>query len=128
MIKRKVMIVDDNKDFLDQLEELLKASGYKMVAVNDAVAAIDVAVKTQPDIIILDVKMPGKTGFQVAEELRRTSGLEDVPIMAMTGFYTREDCNQLIGEYGINKCLIKPFRPLDVIAKIEELLSDKIYN
>ena len=124
MAGRKVMIVDNDKDFLGQLEELLNLSGYEMVAVNDAVIAKDVALNTHPEVVILDIKMPGKNGFQVATELRHLTEMRDVPIIAMTGFYTREDCNQLIKDYGINMCLIKPFRPLDVIAKIEELLSN----
>ena len=125
MSLKKVMILDDDKHFLDQLGELLTLSGYEMVAVNDAVKAVDVAVKTHPDIVVLDIKMPGRNGFQVAADLRQLSVLKNVPLIAMTGFYSREEGKQIIQAFKIDKCLIKPFRPLDVIASIEELLLAK---
>lgn len=122
MTGRKIMIIDNDKDFLDQLEELLNLSGYEMIAVNDAVIATDVALKARPEVILLDLKMPGKNGFQVAEELRHLPKMKDVPIIAMTAFLDPENCGRFIQEFGINSYLIKPFRPLDVITKIEELL------
>ena len=125
MTKQKIMIVDNDKDFLGQLEELLGLSGYEMIAVDTSSAVVDLAVRTRPAVIILDVKMPGKTGFQVAEELRNVSEMRDVPIIVMTGFYSRDECHQVIEQYGINQCLIKPFQPLDVIDSIEKLLSGK---
>ena len=121
-MNNKVMIVDDDVDFLAQLEELLQLSGYEMVVVNNAVEAVDIARQTRPDIVILDIKMPGKNGFQVAADLRALPDLQGVAIIAMTGFYSKEDGGQLVQAGKIDRCLIKPFRPLDVIANIEDLL------
>ena len=123
MRTRKVMIIDDDKEFLDELKEMLESSGYNSVAVNDAGAAIEVAKEIKPAAILLDLKMPKKSGFQLANELRCFSELARVPIIAMSAFYN-DDYKPLLDVYGIKRCLTKPFRPLDVIAEIEEALAE----
>lgn len=123
MENKRVMIVDDDKEFLEELNETLALSGYDMVAVNDAVSALEVANKTKPDIIILDLKMPGQSGFQVADELKRLSGLSHIPVIAMTAFF-KEESSLLMNMHGIKKCLKKPFNPLDIIAEIEKTLAE----
>lgn len=124
MNNKKVMIVDNDQELLEGLEELLDLSGYDMVTVNDSLAAVDTAIRTKPDVILLDLKMPGKTGFEVAEELRRLSMFEDVPIIAMTAFY-KDSYKSLIDFCGIQKCLKKPLRPLNLISEIEFIMNNK---
>jgi DNA-binding response OmpR family regulator len=120
-MNKKVMIVDDDKEFLEELNETLNLSGYDMVAVNDAGSDVDVAAQTKPDVIILDLKMPKKSGFQLADEIKHLQEIADIPIIAMTGFL-KDDYTPLLNVCGIKKCLKKPFNPLDVIAHIEEAL------
>jgi len=125
MTTKKVMIVDNDKDFLSELEETLSASGYEMVAVDDPQVASLMADRIKVDVILLDLKMPGKNGFELAFELGHIPGLQHVPIIAMTGFY-KEDYDALFASCGIKKCLKKPFRPLDVIAVIETVLAEQV--
>lgn len=122
-MQRKIMIIDDDKEFLEELNETLTLSGYEAVVVNDATSALDVIIKTKPDVILLDLKMPKKSGFQVASELKYYSGIMNVPIIAMTGFF-REEFVPLMTICGIKKYLKKPINPLDVIAQIEAVLVD----
>lgn len=122
-MNRKVMIVDDDKEFLDELEDILKQSGYDMVAVNNAESAIEIASQAKPDVILLDLKMPNKSGFQIASELKYVSGLQSVPVIAMTAFL-KDVYVPLLDICGIKTYLKKPFNPLDVIAQIESVLSD----
>jgi CheY-like chemotaxis protein len=123
MANKRVMIVDDDKIFLDELKETLDLSGYEMIAVNDAVSAVDTVCQTAPDVILVDLKMPQKSGFQVAHELMFLSHkIGDIPVIAMTGFF-RDGYAALMNMCGIKKCLKKPFSPLDVISEIEEALK-----
>lgn len=124
----KIMIVDDNKEFLEELEETLSLSGYDVIAVNESVGAFETARKSKPDIVLLDLKMSGKTGFKVADEIKHFTELKHVPIIAMTGHFTDLEYSLLINLCGITKCLVKPFNPLDVIAQIENLLQEKKGN
>jgi len=122
-MKKKIMIVDDEKEFLEELREILEASGYDLIAVNDAGKAVEVARQIKPIVVLLDLKMPKKSGFQLANELRYFSGLERVPIIAMSAFY-KQEYHSLMQLCGIRRCLAKPFQPLDVIAEIEGALAD----
>ncbi|HTZ11890.1 MAG TPA: response regulator [Candidatus Margulisiibacteriota bacterium] len=122
MANHKVMIVDDDKEFLQELKETLALSGYDMIAANDASSALDIAYKEKLDLILLDLKMPQKSGFQLAYELKRLSELGHIPIIAMTGYY-KDGYTSLLEMCGIKKCLKKPFNPLDVISEIEEVLK-----
>jgi DNA-binding response OmpR family regulator len=115
------MIIDDDREFLDELRETLSLAGYEMISVNDANAAAATALKTKPDVILIDLKMPGKSGFQVADEVTRLSGLQDVPIIAMSGYF-KDEYSPFMNVRGIRKCLKKPFNPLDVIVEIEAVL------
>lgn len=121
-MNKRVMIIDDDKEFLEELNETLALSGYDMVAVNDALLALDVAKKTKPDVIVLDLKMPGKSGFQVADELKGFSELTNVPIIAMSAFF-KDEFSMLMDVCGIKRCIKKPFHPLDIIAQIEKALA-----
>lgn len=120
-MNKKIMIVEDNKEFLEELEELLALSGYAVIAVSEPVSALKEARENRPDVILLDLKMPGKDGFQIADEIRGDSELMKTPIIIMTAYF-KEDYLPLMNTCGVRKCLKKPFNPLDVIANIEEEL------
>jgi DNA-binding response OmpR family regulator len=123
-VNKKVMIVDDDKDLLDELSETLRLSGYDIIAVNDSVSVMPEVLKIRPDVILLDLKMPGKTGFIVANELRRSNEFNNIPIITMTGFFNSNyESFVIMGMFGIKRCLKKPFNPLDVISAIESVLS-----
>lgn len=124
MANKKVMIIDDDKEFLEELEETLALSGYDMVAVNDAALAVEVAAKAKPDVVVLDLKMPKKSGFQVADELRHLSEAAHIPVIAMSAFF-KDDYGPLLNICGIKKCLKKPFNPLDIITAIEKASAEE---
>ena len=87
MFNHKVMIVDSNEKFLGALEKTLTFSGYNTIATQDPYAALDIAAREKPHAILLGLKMPGKSGFQLAHELKSSLELQHIPIIAMTGFF-----------------------------------------
>ncbi len=121
-MKNRIMIVDDDKEFLEELEETLGLSGYDVVAVQDSTCALETMHQIKPDLILLDLKMPQKSGFQLADEVRHMSDLSQVPIIIMTA-YLKDEYKSLMSLCGIHACLKKPFNPLDIIAQIESLLK-----
>ena len=120
-----ILLVDDDRELLEELKEMLTLNDYSTDVFSDGDSALKVVSKVKPDLILLDLKMPEKSGFQVAEELRHLPGMVQVPIIAMTGFYTEKEHRTLMHICGINDCLIKPFDPADVIARIETALKGK---
>ena len=124
MMSKKVMIIDDDKELLSELEDSLDANGYETTAVNDVRSVVDLAILNHPDVILMDLKMPGKSGFELADEISRISTLENIPVIAMSAFF-REDFKSLMNLCGIKKCLKKPFPVSDAISAIESLVSKK---
>lgn len=123
MPKKKIMIVDDDREFLEELKETLTSSGYDTTALSNSTSALKMVRKIKPDVILLDLKMQGKSGFQIANELKQLAETAHIPIIAMTAFYTEREYTILTNICGIKTCLIKPFNPLDVIAEIERALK-----
>jgi DNA-binding response OmpR family regulator len=124
MFNHKVMIVDTNKKFSEDLEETLAFSGYDTIVTQDPYSVLDIVSREKPHTILLDLKMPGKSGFQVAHELKSSLELQHIPIIAMTEFF-KEGYKNLMDMCGIKKCLKKPFNPLDVITEIEAVREQK---
>ncbi|MCB4791496.1 MAG: response regulator [Elusimicrobia bacterium] len=122
MKENKVLVVDDDTIFLDELKEMLVLSGYSAEGVSDSAIVVRTAEKIKPDVILLDLKMDGKSGFQVADDLKHFPATARIPIVAMTGYFTDKTHKLFMQRIGINDCIIKPFNPLDIITKIEQNL------
>ena len=121
---KRILLIDDDEEFLQELEELLHMSGYEVDAVNKPVNALDVALRRKPDLILLDLRMDGMTGFEVAKGLRMSEQTARIPIVAMSGYFSEQQDCTLFDFFHIRKCLQKPFTPLDVISRIESSLKD----
>jgi CheY-like chemotaxis protein len=124
MVMKRVLVVDDDLEFLQELKETLALSGYEVYAVNKAGNAINFASARRPDLILLDLKMGGMTGFEVAKGLRSVPQTANIPIIAMSGYFNEQKDCTLLEYFEIHHCLQKPFNPLDVISYIESTLHD----
>ncbi|MEW6087832.1 MAG: response regulator [bacterium] len=120
-MQKKVMIIDDDKGFLDEASETLILAGYDVVVVNDAETAADMVGRAKPDVILLDIRMPGRSGYEVASEITSLAGHNNA-IIGMTGFYRDKDL-MLMNICGIGKCLRKPLFPLNMIYHIEAAIK-----
>jgi len=123
MSKGRVLIVDDDKEFLNELRETLDLSGYEVIDVAGGSSVQDIASSTSPDVIVLDLKMDDMNGFEVAEELKRFTSTVSIPVIAMTGFFREDEHQPLMNICGIRRCIKKPFNPLDVINAIEAAIK-----
>lgn len=124
MAEKRILIVDDDREFLDELKEMLVLTGYDVTGVTDGVAAVKAARVVKPDVIILDLRMHAMSGFEVADKLKGIPETADIPVIAMTGYYTLKEHAWLMNFCGIRRCLKKPFSPLDVIAEVENILKE----
>ena len=121
----KIMVVDDDKEFLEEVLEMLSSSGYEIIIASDGVSALEDIKREKPNLILLDLKMTPKSGFEVAKELINLPGLKDTAIIAMTGFFTEKEHTLLMNMCGIRTCILKPIKPSDLVAKIEFALDAK---
>ena len=122
-MKQTLLLVDDDADFLEELGEVLSLSGYRTVAVCDPRQVLEVARREVPALILMDLKMPEKSGFELAYDLKREPELSGIPIIAMSGVFPAQVVS-LRGLSGFRKCLPKPFNPLDAIWMIEKILVE----
>ncbi len=118
MRQQRVLVVDDEKKIRDLLTAYLRADGFEVAEASDGVEALARARKTEPDLVILDVMMPGMDGIEVLRELRKTS---DVFVMMLTA--RAEETDKLIGlSVGADDYLTKPFSPRELVARAKAIL------
>jgi DNA-binding response OmpR family regulator len=114
----KILVADDDRDLRDLVGFTLTQAGYLVIKAPDGTAAIRVAADEAPDLIILDINMPGASGFQVCETIRRNSR---APIMMLTVRGEEEDLVRAL-ELGADDYLTKPFSPRTLLARAKALL------
>ena len=115
----KILIVEDKKEMVEGLVFNLEAQGYKTSVAYDGEEGLAVAVREDPDLIILDVMLPKKDGFQVCRDLR-DKGF-DMPILMLTA--RSEESDKVLGfDVGADDYLTKPFGVLELSARIKALL------
>src|SRR4051794_27799801 len=106
----RVLIVDDCRDAANSLKFLLSHWGHDAQVVHDGLAALEAASATQPDLVLLDIGLPGIDGWEVAIRLRQLPGLEKCVVMAVSGYTTESDA-QHSHAVGCNCHLAKPVDP-----------------
>jgi CheY-like chemotaxis protein len=83
-VKKKILVVEDEPRIVEMLTTRLKAAGYHVIAASDAVLAGIMALKHHPDLILLDISMPGGNGLMVAERLQNAEATADIPVIFLT--------------------------------------------
>ena len=114
----KVLIADDDRDLLDLIAFTLSQAGLLPIKAADGAAALALFESEGPDLIVLDINMPGSSGFKVCETIRTRSG---VPIMMLTARNEEEDLVRAL-ELGADDYLTKPFSPRTLLARIKALM------
>jgi signal transduction histidine kinase/CheY-like chemotaxis protein len=109
---RRILVVDDNVDSAKTLGMLLKYLGADVHVVNDGVAALAAVEKYRPDVVLLDIGMPGMDGYEVARRIRELEGVGGVTLIALTG-WGQEDDRRRTREAGFDHHLVKP---ADIVA------------
>ena len=115
---RRVLVVDDNKDSVEILTMLLRMSGHDVRAAYTGPTGLDAAVAYLPDVVLLDIGLPGLNGYEVARRLRQDPRLKGVRLVAVTGYGDDAD-RQLALEAGFDRHLVKPIN----FPQMEELLT-----
>ena len=120
-MKHKVMVIEDNEQNLYLITFLLEHNGYEVIQARDGSTAIQIAMKTNPDLILLDIQLPETDGYAVARRFRSESDFADVPIVAVTSYAMVGDREKCI-EAGCTGYIEKPIDPDTFIPELEKYL------
>jgi len=121
MTKETILIVDDEQDIIELIKYNLKTEGYSILTAETGEQAIKTAKQSRPDLIVLDLMLPGMDGFEVTRYLRNTEETRDMPIVMLTA--KGEESDIITGlELGANDYISKPFSPKVLTARIRGIL------
>ena len=123
-MKRKILVVDDEKDIAMALKIRLKNSGYDVLVAFDSVQAYITVQKEQPDLIILDIFIPGGGGFVVAERLKKSVTTQHIPIIFLTGISGAEE---RAFRAGACSYLLKPYHPPVLLEEVKKALESSSF-
>ena len=120
---KKILIVEDDKRIVMALNVRLRAQGYEVCAAYDAMLAMTLAMEHRPDLVLLDISMPGGDGFLVAERLQNSVVTSGVPIIFLTAL-KQEGLREKAMELGAEAFFEKPFESDELLAAIEAALGE----
>lgn len=127
MRKEKVLIVEDNPQNMKLLEMLLRAKDYILLKAYDGEEALAMAIREQPDLIVMDMQLPKMSGLEVTKQLRQTLVFSHTPIIALTAYAMRGDKEQFM-EAGCNAYLSKPISTRELPVIIAQMLQEHREN
>ena len=125
MEKKKVLIIDDEVDLVELIKMRLIANNYYVVPLYTSLRAMEIVKREKPDLVLLDVSMPDKDGYEVCKELKRNKETHNVPIILYTA--KSEEKEKIKKEHktaGADDYLLKPFELDNLLSKIKNLLKD----
>jgi DNA-binding response OmpR family regulator len=118
----KILIIDDDVSITELMKALVSVEGHQPTTVNDSTTAIDVADSVKPDLITLDLMMPGINGFELCELLHNDPRFANTPIIIISARDDRESKERAL-EAGANEYITKPFGVDDLMHKIKALTT-----
>ncbi|MFH1239229.1 MAG: response regulator [bacterium] len=120
---KKILIADDEPNILKLLTSRLKANGYEIVVASDGMQATMKAHREKPDLIIMDIKMPGGDGLSVYKNLKQSDNTVTIPLIFLTAHPSEEYKKQAM-EMGADDFIAKPFDEKKLLEKIKKALGE----
>ena len=121
---KKILIADDEPNIIISLEFLLRREGYEVVVAQDGVEALAQVRAERPDLLILDVMMPHRNGFEVCQDLRQDPEFKDLRIMMLTAKGRDTEVSKGLA-LGADVYMTKPFSTKELIAKVKTLMDSE---
>jgi len=125
--KAKILLVDDDQDFVEATKLVLESKPYEVIVAYNGDEGLAKARRDNPDLIILDIIMPIKDGFNAAEELKKDSELSKIPVLMLTSFSQKVGETTLSVSQGLTldteDYVDKPVSPEELLRRVEKLLS-----
>ena len=121
---KSVLLVEDEPNIIEAISFLLERDGWTVRLHSNGADAVSRVHETKPDIVILDVMLPGRSGFDILKELRGDHSTQDLPILMLTARGQTKD-RELAESYGASRFMTKPFSNREVLETVRDLLEGR---
>ena len=119
---KKILIVEDNELNMKLFNDLLAAHGYETLPTRDGLEALDIARREHPDLIIMDIQLPGISGLEVTKMIKSDESTKSIPVIAVTAFAMKGDENK-IREGGCEAYVAKPIRIDELVSVVKRFIG-----
>jgi CheY-like chemotaxis protein len=126
-VAQRILVIDDNEDIRNLISIILTGESYQVLAVESGTKALEIYAEFKPDLVLLDIMMPGVSGFEVLEKIRdiRSAKLNSVPVVMITAKSLTDDIDKAI-RLGATSYIVKPFRAEALKQKVLENLTPNL--
>jgi twitching motility two-component system response regulator PilH len=122
MTDAKILVVEDSPTYLRQISNLLQDNGFQTITAKDGEEALEKAVRENPSVIVLDIILPKKNGFQVCRQLKTSPATQEIKILMLTS--KSQDSDRFWGlKQGADDYMTKPFKDEELLHNIAKLIS-----
>ncbi len=119
---KDVLLIEDEPNIIEAIRFILSRDGWSVYTHSDGQTAFDKVLQTRPDVIILDVMLPGKSGFDILRDIRADASTADLPVLMLTAKGQTKD-RELATQIGVSQFMTKPFSNTDILASVRELAA-----
>ena len=119
---KRVLLVEDEPNIIEAIRFILSRDGWLVETHSDGASAVDAVLSNPPDVLVLDVMLPGKSGFDILRELRGVPATRSLPVLMLTAKGQVRD-RELAERYGVNRFMTKPFANSEVLETVNALLE-----
>ena len=120
----KILIADDERDIRDLVAYALRFAGYEVVTTRNGEEAVQAVLEDQPDLILLDVRMPRMTGYEACRQIKAQPGIQDIPVVFLSAKGQEAEVNAGL-LLGAVEYIVKPFSPDDLLKRVEAILGNQ---
>lgn len=121
MNTQTILVVDDDKSIIEIVQAYLEQAGYSVLSATNGTSAMDTLRRERPELLILDLNLPDRDGWDITRDIRNDRHLASTPIIMLTARV--DDSDKIVGlELGANDYVTKPFNPREIVARVRALL------
>lgn len=124
IMPKKILVIDDEPELVKAIKIRLKASGYEVEVAYDGLTGINKVKETKPDLILLDIRMPGMDGYEVSRKLKADLDTKDIPIVIFT-VSQEKDLEKKCKEVGVTDYIMKPFETKDLLVTVNKFFKNE---
>ncbi|SFP71861.1 response regulator transcription factor [Tranquillimonas alkanivorans] len=119
---KQVLIIEDEPNIIEAIRFILSRDGWNVATHSDGATALEAVARRKPDIVILDVMLPNRSGYDVLQDLRADPATEGLPVLMLTARGQRKD-REMAERLGASRFMTKPFSNADVLNSVREMVA-----